>query len=440
MTSPFPAPVTSRIILALAVAATACLYPAFGGADAPAEDGEGYHYDPGGIAAAAAYAERHNGSALVVMSAGRILFEDYAGEAAGGQTPHRLASGTKSFWGVLAMAAVEDGLFTLDELVAETLTEWRDDPRKARIRVRHLLDFTSGLDPAEKLLRGAPKSADRFRRVLEVPAVDAPGTSFAYGPSHLSAFGAFLNRKLRAAGRSGDPLAYLRQRVLEPIGMRIGRWNRDAAGNPVMSAGAYVAPREWIKLGELLNKGGRWGERQLIDRSLLAQVFQGSAANPAYGLAIWLNRPGGALVPDGVQAQGLARPSAEPSGGRIYPAGLPDLAMAAGAGKQRLYVVPSRDLVIVRQGESRGSGWSDAAFLARVFSELRPRGDDARADVAPAPAPAKAADWRTVCAAEIERYCAEVPERRRPLRRCLRRHGLSPGCTAAVKAARRGAD
>lgn len=441
MTSPGTGPVGHRFLAVALLALCALVVPASAlsaDTDAPA-GADSQHQAADRFRDAAAYSKGHKGSAVVVMSGGKILYEVYDGKG-GADQPQRLASGTKSFWGVLAMAAVEDGLFTLDEPVAETLTEWRGDPNKSRILVRHLLDFTSGLEPATALLRGRPKFDDKFKRVLGVPGVDVPGGSFAYGPSHLAAFGVFLQRKLRAAGRPDDPVAYLKQRVLEPIGMRIGRWTRDAAGNPVMFAGAFVAPREWIKLGALLNQGGRWGDRQIIERSLLMQVFQGSVANPSYGLTLWLNREyrggQGHAVADG----NAARRSANSDDGLISRTAPRDLAMAAGSGKQRLYIIPSLDLVIVRQGESKGSGWSDAAFLARALSSQ-----------APARAPAlKALPMRLPCTAigvrpVLRRSGSSAPSRRAgngawcAVCASTRASSLS-ACISAARAARGRAD
>jgi CubicO group peptidase (beta-lactamase class C family) len=57
------------------------------------------------------------------LQGGRILFEDYPRSSAG--ATHELASGTKSFSGILAAAMVQDGLLSLDESCADTLTEWR---------------------------------------------------------------------------------------------------------------------------------------------------------------------------------------------------------------------------------------------------------------------------------------------------------------------------
>jgi hypothetical protein len=128
-----------------------------------------------------------------------------------------------------------------------------------------------------------------------------------------------------------------------------------------MPQGAVMAPREWAKLGEFVRSGGVSGGKNLVDAKALAALFERSALNPAYGLTWWL--PNLPKVPDPVTAgTDLGRRSAE----------LPrDIVTAAGAGDQRLYVIRSSGLTIVRQATldlpaaMRGekSGWSDADFL-----------------------------------------------------------------------------
>ncbi|MEA2787215.1 MAG: hypothetical protein QOF71_3319, partial [Candidatus Eremiobacteraeota bacterium] len=93
--------------------------------------------------AAAEYAERHALHALLVQRGGEIVFERYGGGYDAGK-PHALYSGTKSFWGVLAVAAQHDGLLDVDEPVAHTLPEWSSGA-KARVRLRDLLQLTSGI-------------------------------------------------------------------------------------------------------------------------------------------------------------------------------------------------------------------------------------------------------------------------------------------------------
>jgi hypothetical protein len=109
--------------------------------------------------------------------------------------------------------------------------------------------------------------------------------------------------------------------------------------------------------------GGLWNGKQLIRADLLADCLKGTPQNPAYGLTWWLKE----TVPDAIIAK---VPILQRDMGDIVKSDwLPeDLFMAAGAGKQRLYVIPSQKLVIVRQGDLTASrSFSDAAFLDRLL-------------------------------------------------------------------------
>src|SRR5204862_2518582 len=80
-------------------------------------------------ARATKYSESKRGASMLVMQNGRTIFEHYAnGGSAGGRWP--LFSGTKSCWGIAALAAARDGLFKLDEPVSDTITAWKNNPRK----------------------------------------------------------------------------------------------------------------------------------------------------------------------------------------------------------------------------------------------------------------------------------------------------------------------
>jgi CubicO group peptidase (beta-lactamase class C family) len=98
------------------------------------------------LRAAADYLKERNGHAMLVYHRDQLVFEEYFNGWSADQ-PHRLASGTKSFSGAMLTAAVEDGLLTLDEKVVDTIAEWKDDPRKSQVTIRHLLSLTSGIVP-----------------------------------------------------------------------------------------------------------------------------------------------------------------------------------------------------------------------------------------------------------------------------------------------------
>jgi CubicO group peptidase (beta-lactamase class C family) len=312
--------------------------------------------------AAAAYSAERRGISLVVLRAGAVVFEDYPNGGAADR-PHELASGTKSFLGAMAAAAVQDRLLALDEPAVDTLPEWRADPVKRRITLRQILNLTSGLET-----RRARGDLLSYADSIAMPVVAEPGRRFAYGGDPFQLFGAILHRKLR---ERETPVAYLRRRVLEPAGIAIGFWRDGPDGLPRLGSGARLTARAWARYGDLVRRDCVVGGRALVDPAALAENFAGSAANPAYGLGWWLNRP----MPE---AQRRAIPQlVVATDVRPEDPALPsDLFLAAGAGQQRLYVSKAEELVVVRQAAGilaalrpegeRGRRWSDRAFWAAL--------------------------------------------------------------------------
>src|SRR5205807_8066279 len=188
--------------------------------------------------------ENNRGFSMLVMQNGKTIFEHYAN---GGSADSRckIFSGTKSFWGIAALCTVRDGLIKLDDRVADTITEWKNDPRKSQITIRQLLSLTSGLDGASWLHRDSIR--DRNSEALRVALAAAPGSAFTYGPSHLQVFGELLRRKLN--GR--NPSNYLQNKVLEPLGVRNVDFKKDARGNPLLASGFRLSTHEWARFGQM---------------------------------------------------------------------------------------------------------------------------------------------------------------------------------------------
>lgn len=299
---------------------------------------------------AAAYSAARRGVSLVVLHDGRAVFEDYP-NGASATSGHELASGTKSFTGIIAAAAVQDRLLTWDERCAATLGEWRDDERR-RITMRHLLSLTSGIEGGP--IARPPNYAD----AITARGGTSPGVRFAYGPTPFQIFGEIMRRKL-----DGDPLAYLQRRVFDPLGITPTHWRRGADRNPHMPSGAGLTARDWARFGWFVLQDGEGR----LDREALAQCFIGSRANPGYGLSWWLWEEG--LAPPG-RTQSV---DVDPAMTRRFG----PISMAAGAGDQRLYLLPQRRLVIARQAtgilraltrRDRGeNAWSDAEFLRTLL-------------------------------------------------------------------------
>src|SRR5213078_3973497 len=232
---------------------------------------------------AAKYSESKRGISMLVIQNGRTIFEHYAnGGSPGKRWP--IFSGTKSFWGIAALAGVRDGLFKLDDLVSDTIGEWKSDSRKSRITIRQLLSQTDGIEGASRLQRASMR--DRNGMAIALPSVAEPGSAFIYGPSHIQIFSELLRRKLR--GRS--VISYFEARVANRLGLRDLKYKKDARGNPLPATGFELTAREWARLGELVLGNGNYHRRQIVPTNLLREAFIGSQANPAYGLTFWLNQ------------------------------------------------------------------------------------------------------------------------------------------------------
>lgn len=305
------------------------------------------------MTAAADYSKAERGQTCVVMFDGKVVFERYDSGGAADKV-QMLASGSKSFVGLAAVAAVQDGVLKLDDPASGAITEWKDDPKKAKITYRQLLTLTSGLTAGE---RGMAVKAPAWKQIAAKPMAGKPGEQFEYGAYHLNTFAYALERKL---GKETFE-AYLKRRVLEPAGVKVEWRYKCDDGHPQVGGGAFVTAKDWAKFGELVRLDGKVDGKQVLDPKLLAECFQGSTHNPAYGLTWWLKKPVTAEQRRKVPI--LSREWGDVANADWLP---DDLVAACGAGKQRLYVIPSRKLVVVRQG-SLAQGFSDLEFLSMLL-------------------------------------------------------------------------
>ena len=212
--------------------------------------------------------------------------------------------------------------------MSQTIPSWADGA-KSSVTLRDLLQLTSGIG-----FGGLGSAVPEFDKALATELKDQPGEKFTYGGIPLQVFGAVLARKL--ASRGLTPHAYLRERILDPLGFVVGSWRKLKDGTAPLPTGAFVAAREWLKLGLLVRDGGTW-KKTIVPEDALARCFAGSQPNPRYGLCWWLS------------------PLAD----------RPDIVYASGSGGQALYVIPSAGAVVVKFGDS--GSYKHEAFLKRLL-------------------------------------------------------------------------
>lgn len=327
--------------------------------------------DSAGCREAIAVSTSQAGLSVLVLRDGRIICEDYA-NGGGVDKGHEIWSGTKSFTGIAAAIMVKDGMLSLDERVSDTIAEWKSDPVKSTVTIRQLLSLTSGIGN-----EGQPGGrAPGYAKAIATGFTAKPGELFQYGPQSFQVFGELMQRKLKARGLEPDSRAFMKSRILDPIGMVWTDWRRTPEGDALMPQGSSFTAREWSKFGEFIRAGGVANGKMLVDPKAFKELFIGTKANPAYGISWWL--PNATNAPDVVTASiDLVRHSTE----------LPrDMVIAGGAGNQRMFIVPSCKLTVVRQAEfdpaaalAAGGGdraaarrertWSDFNFLKPILNQ-----------------------------------------------------------------------
>ena len=308
--------------------------------------------------AAAAYNAANKGVSFLIIKDDKVIFQDYPNGSSADKA-FELASGTKSFNGIAAIAAEEDGLLKLDEKVSDTISEWKNDPQRSAITIRQLLTLSSGI-------KGTVGNCPTYEKALSAPITAAPGELFQYGAEPFQIFGELMRRKLKKSNET--ELDYLKRRVFNPIGMRITHWRADADGMPRMPQGAQLSATEWAKFGEFVLHKGNFQGKQLIAPERFEVLFQGTKANPMYGLTWWLNKPIDPQLRSSIRVL-TANNDFQPGDGIGN-----DVAMAAGAGYQRLYLIPSKKMVVVRQATGiaenlmgKRGNFSDSNFLHLVL-------------------------------------------------------------------------
>ncbi len=310
--------------------------------------------DPSSLDYAAQYSAAHQGKSFLVMQHGKVIFERYANGGSAGERD-KIYSGTKGFWILAALAAEETGILKLDERVADTFPEWRADPQKSQVTIHELLNFTAGLDPVFHL--HSDEVPDRNAVALAAPIVAPRGGRFIYGPAALQVFDELLRRKL--AAKQEPPTRFLERRVLGPMGLGPQVYKEDRAGNPLLASGFRMTAAQWARMGSVILHEGS----PVVSGHSLAQCFHGTTANPAFGMGFWNNHLAGKGgrefdIEDMLE---LDWPKQDWRDACICRDAPSDLVAAIGSGYQRLFVIPSMDLVVVRQGT--GGRFSDGEFL-----------------------------------------------------------------------------
>lgn len=293
-------------------------------------------------------------NAILIIRNDHIVREWYA-PGFSREKPHYTASLAKSIvGGVSLMVAMDDGRIGPDDPASKYIPSWRDDPLKSKITVRHLATHYSGIEdaeqdklPHEKLpgWKGAfwRRDPNPFLTAREdAPVLSEPGRESHYSNPGMAMLAYCVTAALRGAPED-DIRTLLQRRIMDPLGVPAKEWSMGYGKAYTLEGlelwanwgGGSYSPNAVARIGRLMLRRGDWDGRQLVKPETVDQMVRDAGMpvhqaaehpSPRSGLCWWLNSDG--AMPD------VPR----------------DMFAGAGAGNQMLIVIPSLDMIVVRNG------------------------------------------------------------------------------------------
>jgi len=291
------------------------------------------------------YHQAQQGLSIAIWRSGDLILEQYS-DTLDETALTASYSMNKSITGLVAATLHAEGVLSLDDPIAQVLEPWQDDAR-GDITLRQLLQHVT---PLQVVSMGDPDF-----RTLEILAGDdiekaALGISlvneeivFNYATINYQVAGAVLRRYIANAYNQTYP-EYLSTKIWQPIGAgNAWLYSGKKDGIPRFYAGMQASLRDWLKIGLLIKDQGRWNGQQIIPQAATDVLTMPSAQNPLYGLGVWLNSPA-----DGTREYGPTTSLQVP---HKAPYLADDVVFFDGFGGQRVYIVRSADLVLVRTSQ-----------------------------------------------------------------------------------------
>jgi CubicO group peptidase (beta-lactamase class C family) len=276
------------------------------------------------------FLQSRNTKAFIVLKNGKIVSEQYFGSFTADSLWYWASAG-KTMTAMLVGIAQQEGLLNINTRSSTYLGRgWTSLPvlQEDRITVRHQLTMTTGLDDAG--------TNDDCTTPACLTYKAEPGTRWAY---HNAPYTLLEKVVENATGLSYT--LYFQQKIRNRIGMN-GLWVKNNFNNVYFSNARSMA-----RFGLLMLNKGIWEQTPILNDSnyFNAQINSSQTINPSYGYLTWLNGKSTFMTP--------IFQTVFP--GMLVPNAPPDMYCALGKDDQKIYVVPSQKLVVIRLGASSGT-------------------------------------------------------------------------------------
>lgn len=270
------------------------------------------------------YLEIKNTKAFIILVKGRIVVEAYFNNHTV-NTNWYWASAGKTLTSTVTGIAIEEGYINLDKKVSEYLgTHWTSMPlnKENLITNRHLLTMTSGINDVENGDCVDPECLN-----YEADA----GTRWAYHNVYVKL------QDVISTAISQPFESYFDEKLKNKIGMD-GSWF-TLENNRIYRSTA----RSMARFGLLISNNGKWEDEIIVNAEYLKNATTTSQnINKSYGFLWWIN---------GQKSYHLPQSQIEFQGS-IIPSGPKDMFMALGKNDQKIYIIPSQEMVVIRMGNA----------------------------------------------------------------------------------------
>jgi len=302
---------------------------------------------------------RHT-KAVVVIHKGRLVAEKYA-QGIDADTPLPGWSMTKSVTNLLIGLLMYDGKLRLTQTAPVPLWyEEAGDPR-GNITIDQLLRMSSGLEFDEKyslfsdVTRMLSVEADAGGFAAAKPLVAEPGSLWSYSSGTSNILSGVI--RWTVGGYLQEYYDFTQKRLFLPLGIHTATLETDNNGTFIGSSYMYASARDWARLGQFCLQDGWWQGQRLLPEGWLNYSTSPTRSNPQnnYGAHFWLN----ADPEDSSQL-------------RTWPNLPADTYSMNGFQGQRLIIIPSKDLVVVRLGFGSGSDRGIEPLVAGIIEVLAP--------------------------------------------------------------------
>ena len=281
---------------------------------------------------------------LLVLYKGHLLAEKYI-DGFSKETPILGWSMTKSLlatcYGILEYKG------KIETSWKAQIPEWKHDKRK-EITLNHLLRMQSGLEWNEDYTTISDATrmlfleADMTKTQRNKKAIAKPTEIWNYSSGTSNLLSGILRQQFRT---QQEYLNFPYAAFLDKIGAHSMLLEADLMGNYVGSSYGWANTRDWARVGQLYLNQGNWNGEQLFNKSWIAYVTAPTPlSNGTYGAHFWLNSQG------------------------VYPDVPRDLYSMNGFQGQYVFIIPSKDLVVVRTGLAENPLFDVNRFLAGLVA------------------------------------------------------------------------